>query len=401
MSLNNSSTDDSTTSSFILNRVKFSILLALQIPSFGCSLYLFCQFAARPKFHLTLHNHVVLVLLCNSFLFVTIPVSASEAFFFTSHVRPERNVFCAFWTWIHYSINISNLILMAFACAERHWLVFRLNAMSTKRIRATCHYVPLVICTTYPWFFYFVFIFLYQCEPVYDFNELLCVMPCYFLNLRMANIDTFLNNWMPIFAIPILTGILFIRFLAQKHRMRIKIFQWKRDRKMVLQLLAITSLYVFMWSPLQAVAITNYIWHGGMATQFEIDYLYALPYFIHLLYPFVILFSNSDFTRRTRIATQEQQKTGQLQKMLKTTPMNPCVLERKRSEQVNVSAAYFSSEAISLLHKHLRLFVVFCPFLYSSSFFFMLNRSYLFSCRLVNVPADVFSSEESISSIFK
>jgi hypothetical protein len=291
---------DSPPAPLLLNRIKFGIFLTLQIPSVACSLYLFSQYATRQNLRQSIHNHVIIVLLCSSFVFVTISVSASEAFFFTSYVRPASNMFCAIWTWIHYSTNVGNLILMAFACAQRHWLIFRLNPMHTKRARIVCHYIPIVTCIFYPWLFYFVLIFLYPCEPVYDFTQLLCIMPCYFLNNLIGNIDTFLNNWTPILAIPILSGSLFIRFLVQKRQMHVEIFQWKRDRKMILQLLTITLLYMVMWSPLQAATIYDYICNGGLSSQFEIDYLYTLPYFIHLLYPFVVFFSNAELQWRNR-----------------------------------------------------------------------------------------------------
>jgi hypothetical protein len=295
MSLNVSNSTNYVTSAPLLNRVKFGIFLTLQIPSLACSLYLLSQYATRTKLRQSIHNHVIIVLLCNSFIFVALPVSTSEAFFFTSHVRPASNLFCAFWTWIHYSINISNLILMAFACGERHWLVFRLNAMRSQRIRIVCHYIPIAICMIYPWVFYFVCIFLYPCEPAYDYTQLLCLIPCYFFTTSLANVDTFTNNWVPIFAIPILSGALFIRFLSQKRRMQIEVFRWKRDRKMVSQLLSITTLYFCMWAPLQAATIYDNFIIGGTAPDFVVNYLYTLPYFVHLFYPFVVLFSNSEF----------------------------------------------------------------------------------------------------------
>lgn len=296
----NMSTSNNSTSSVSLNRVKFAIFLTLQIPSLTCSLYLFSQYITRQRLRQSVHNHVVIALLYSSFVFVSIPVSISETFFFTSHVRPESNLFCAFWTWIHYSINIGNLILMAFACGERHWRIFRLNAIQRLRTRPVCHYIPITICIIYPWLCYFVLIFLYPCKPVYDYTQLLCMMPCYFLTKSVGSIDTFLNNWVPIFTIPILSGTLFIRFLVQKRRMQMELFQWKRDRRMVIQLLSITSLYCCMWAPLQVAAVYANMFNGGIAPSFLVDYLGSLPYFVHLLYPFVILVSNPELRQRSR-----------------------------------------------------------------------------------------------------
>ena len=111
MSTNTSSSTDSQTSSGVVNRVKFSVFLSLQIPSVLCSLYLFAQYVIRANLRRSIHYHILIVLLCSSLVFVVIPLSASEAFFYTSTVRPASNLFCSMWIWIHYSINIGNLML--------------------------------------------------------------------------------------------------------------------------------------------------------------------------------------------------------------------------------------------------------------------------------------------------
>lgn len=294
MSSDGSSPTDSATSAQLLNRIKFGVFSAFQIPSVICCLYIFFQYATRRNLHQSIHNHAIIVLLFNSFAFMVIPLSANQAYFITSHVRPASNLFCALWTWIHYSIDISNLILMAFACAERHWLVFRLNPMRNRCKRLAYHYIPISICLIYPWLFYFACIFLHPCEPVYDYTQLLCMMPCYFLTKSVANLDTFLNNWTPIFAIPLLSAALFIRFLNQKRRMRIEVFQWKRDRRMGIQLLSITLLYCLAWGPLQVATVYTNLFTDGMAPPFVVDYLYSLPCFVYLLYPFVLLLSNPE-----------------------------------------------------------------------------------------------------------
>jgi hypothetical protein len=307
MSLNISSSSDSTSSSIFLNRVKFSIFLTFQICSLSCSLYLFSQYATRQNLRQSIYNHITIVLLYINFFFVAIPLSISEAFFFTSHVRPESDLFCAFWTWIHYSADISNLFLMAFACAERHWLLFCFNPLQTQRRRILYLYIPIILCIIYPWLFYFVFIFLYPCEPSYDYTQLLCLIPCYFFSNIVANIDTFTNNWLPIVAIPILCGTLLIRFLLQKRRVQVEIFRWKRDRRMIIQLLSTASLYFLMWAPLQAATVYDNIVLNGATLPFVVDYLYILPYFVHLLYPFVILCSNSEFQCKKGVVVPQEQ----------------------------------------------------------------------------------------------
>ncbi|CAF1348208.1 unnamed protein product [Adineta ricciae] len=117
----------------------------------------------------------------------------------------------------------------------------------------------------------------------------------------MGNVDPTINNWIPIFSIPCLSFSLFLRFLLQKRRMQMNLVDWKRDRKLIRQLLSVTILYVLGWAPLQTAAIYINFYLGGVSPQFVVDYFYILPYFIHLFYPFVILFSHSEFRRRINL----------------------------------------------------------------------------------------------------
>ena len=198
---------------------------------------------------------------------------------------------------------------MAFACGERHWLLFRLNPMHDQRSRLLYHYLPITMCMIYPWLFYFVFLFLYTCESTYDYTQLLCAIPCYFSTSSVANFDTFANNWLPIVAIPVLSGALLIRFLARRRRMLLGVFRWKRDRKMITQLLSIASLYFLMWAPLQAAAVYVEIVLDGAAPEFVVDYLYILPYFVHVFYPFVVLCSYPELRwHRGDVLPQENQQ---------------------------------------------------------------------------------------------
>ena len=306
MSLNTSNSNDATSSLILENQVKFGVFLTLQISSVSCSLYLFLQYIIRPNLRQSVYNQIVIILLCVNFFFVIIPLSASEAFFFTSHVRPESDIFCALWTWIHYCPDICNLFLMAFFCGQRHWLLFRLNPMRSRRNRILYHYVPITVCIIYPCVFYFVLIFLYPCKSTYDYSQLLCSYPCYFNTEIIGNFDTFANNWIPIILIPVLSMALLIRFLFQRRRMRLNMFQWKRDRKMVIQLLSVASLYFFMWAPLQAAVFYSNNVYSRVLAYILVVYLYILPYFVHLLYPFIVLCSYPEFRRHRAVVVPQE-----------------------------------------------------------------------------------------------
>jgi len=276
------------------NRIKFGVLLTLQLLSIPCFLYIFYQFGRQRQIRESFHHHVILLLLFVSFLFVTIALPLTQAYMYTSYVYPANPTFCSFWNWFHYSLNIINLFLMAFASIERNWLIFHPWLVRSKLGKIIFHYCPLLFCLLYPPLFYMRVIFIYQCESYYDYTQLLCTYPCYFYNLNWSNIDLFVNNYTPLIAIPIFCTIIYVRVLIQKRTMKQQIFKWKRDKKMILQLWAVSSLYLAMWMPLELAALINLYWDPNFLIQAQIDYMYLFPYLIHLIYPFIVLLSYSN-----------------------------------------------------------------------------------------------------------
>jgi hypothetical protein len=282
------------TTSFNANRIKVGILLVLQLLSFPCFIWIFYQFARQRRLRQSVHHHVILLLLIVSFLFVTIALPLTEAYMFISYVYPASDIFCSIWTWIHYSLNIINLFLMGFASMERNWLIFHPWLVRNKAGKILFHYCPLLFCLIYPPIFYLGYIFIYQCESYYDYTQLLCTYPCYFYDQRLTNIDLFLNNYTPLFSIPVFCSIIYIRVFIQKRTMKQQAFKWRRDRKMILQLWAISSLYLAMWMPIELTGLINTYWDPSFLLQAQIDYMYLFPYLIHLIYPFIVLLTNQN-----------------------------------------------------------------------------------------------------------
>lgn len=274
------------------NDIRFGILLGLQLVSVPCFLWIFFQFCVKRELRQSHYQHVTFLLLIVSFLFVTIALPLTQAFMYRSYVYPNTDLFCSFWIWIHYSLNITNLFLMAFASIERNWLIFHPRLVQTKQGKILFHYCPLVLCALYPSLFYFGAIFIHQCQAYYDFTVLLCTWPCYFYNLTLGNFDQYFNNYTPLLAIPLFCVIIYVRVLIQKRSMKQQVFKWRRDRKMILQLWSISSLYLAMWMPMQLSVLINTYWDPNFLLQAQIDYMYLFPYLVHLIYPFIVLLTN-------------------------------------------------------------------------------------------------------------
>jgi hypothetical protein len=72
--------------------------------------------------------------------------------------------------------------------------------------------------------------------------------------------------------------------------MRLQIVKWRRDKKLIIQLLAISSLYLAMWMPIELTGLINIYRDPVFLVQAQIGYMYLFPYFIHIIYPFIVLF---------------------------------------------------------------------------------------------------------------
>ena len=277
------------TSSFDGNRAKFVILLVLQFVSLPAYLHVFYRFRQKHQLRESHYHHVILLLLAVSFLFLVVALPLTQAYMYTSRVYPTTNSFCALWNWIHYSLNIVNLFLMAFASIERNWLIFH-PSLTRGTVRKIClHYAPLLFCLVYPPLFYFGAIFLHKCDSIFDYTQLLCVWPCYFNSIRWSIFDIYVNNLTTTCLIPTFCSIIYIRVFIQKRAMKQKAFQWRRDKKMIFQLWAVSSLYLAMWMPLQLLSLINTYIDPSFLIQAQIDYLYLMPYMIPFLYPFIVM----------------------------------------------------------------------------------------------------------------
>lgn len=273
------------------NRIRFWVLFSLQLCSIVCFLFLFRRFVFKRRIEQTIHHHVVVVLIVTSFIFVTSVLSISLAYMYRSYVIPSTHLFCSIWTWFHYSVNIINLFLMGFASIERHWLIFHPSLIQTQSRRIVFHYCPIVFCLVYPPTFYALALFVHQCENDYNFTQLLCTWPCYFYNPNWARVDLFFNNYTPLVTIPLACTSLYIRVFIQKHKLKQQPFKWSRDKKLILQIWAISTLYLAMWMPIQLTGLINTYWDPSFMLQEQIDYMYLFPYLIHIFYPFIVLLS--------------------------------------------------------------------------------------------------------------
>jgi hypothetical protein len=77
---------------------------------------------------------------------------------------------------------------------------------------------------------------------------------------------------------------LILRVINQKRR-RQQIVSWRKQRRMTLQSLGMSSLYLFGWLPTLIIVLMQQLGPPTLSADIQTDYAFDLIYFIYLLLP--------------------------------------------------------------------------------------------------------------------
>lgn len=284
---------------FIPHMLKFWLYLILLIPSLICTLFVLYHLLFVPTLRRSLHNHVIILLLL-TVLFCELTQYPWMLYYHSHNNTWERpHSFCAIWGLIDWAVYMLQLLLFAWATIERHILIFHDKWVSTKTKRLYFHYLPIVIINLY-WFIYYSYIYFYpSCTNTYDSSQMICITVCSFNSFSLHAFDTLFNNIIPTLTIVTFSVALLIRVLHQKQRVRQQI-QWKKHRKMTVQLLSISGLYLFVTAPWAFIILLRMC---GLTASVGASYEMVttfLDYFIVPLFPFVALLSLPELQRKVK-----------------------------------------------------------------------------------------------------
>ncbi|CAF1205843.1 unnamed protein product [Didymodactylos carnosus] len=231
-----------------------------------------------------LHNHVIIAMLIINFIITSTELPITLSFLHHGIVFPATDGFCKFWTFYNFSLQVTSEFLMTFASIERHLLVFHLHLVNGTRLRRIIlHYIPLIFCLSYVWIFYFSTIIVYPyCKNSFSYTVMLCGLPCFEFTIPLGTYDWFADNLTTAALTALFSLLLLLRFVLQQRRMK-RTFKWHRNRKIVLQLITIATLYTIFWTPLSIVALIQIIWIPTFLQDFQTEYLYYFPYVVLIL----------------------------------------------------------------------------------------------------------------------
>ena len=201
--------------------------------------------------------------------------------------------FCQIWGYIDWGLYVTQIILFAWAAVERHILIFHDRWVSTRKKRIFIHYLPLIILLLYCLILYAVVYLFPPCQNYIDYFYIIGINACLYDDTIFSMFDTVVNEVSPIFIVIIASISLLLRVLWQKRSMGQPI-RWRRQRKMTIQLLSISFLYLVLLFPFTLV---DFMLVCGFPVENIVDfrqYALYLQLLMPLFYPFICVLSSSE-----------------------------------------------------------------------------------------------------------
>ena len=155
------------------------------------------------------------------------------------------------------------------------------------------HYVPMAMLVLTAFLYSCGTVLFYPCEEAFDYTLQICGGSCYQFQPFMGIFDTVFTVYAPIGLITLFTGALIIRVLYHKRKMQQK-NRWKKNLRMLTQLLSIVILHFAVWIPPCIIFTISAVAVSLPELQPITEYLGVLILFIYigvLGSPFTSLFA--------------------------------------------------------------------------------------------------------------
>ena len=278
----------------IPHQVRFWFFLIANIISLSCTLFTLYFLLADRTLRRALHNHVIIVLLVLGLIYevTVIPWFLHNEQFDTPWLA-SRN-FCLIWAFLDYGLFSLQVGLFAWATMERHILIFHDRWVSTPKKRFFIHYFPIIGIVGYYVAYYCIVYFVIPCASPFDgFLAGGIYIPCAFDRTVLATWDLMFHQVVPTLIITLFSIGLLVRVVYQKIRVRQPV-QWRKHRKMTLQLCVISIIYIVFNGPWVVVVFAYQCGLSVERAAVGIIYGNFLNYFIIFSFPLVSFLSLSD-----------------------------------------------------------------------------------------------------------
>ena len=283
----------------IPHRVQFWSFLISDVISLSCTFVTLYFLLSDRILRRALNNHVIIVLLVVGLIYelTVIPWSLHNNRFETPWSASPT--FYLFWVFFDYSLFSLQIALFAWATIERHILIFHDRWVSTAKKRFFIHYLPISIIIAYCMVYYSIVYFVIPCQTPFDrFLAGGTYAPCAFDRTVLGTWDLMFHQVFPTLLITCFSLGLVVRVVCQKIRVRQPV-QWRKHRKMTIQLVAISIIYVVLNGPWVVVTFAHQCGLSSEVVMIGVIYGNFLNYFIIFSFPLVTFLSLSEL--RTKL----------------------------------------------------------------------------------------------------
>ena len=295
--------------------VQFWTLLFLEIPSLVCTIFLLYHLLRSRRLRQGMHNHIIIILLV---LTLGIEIFDDPLYIDAYRWGKTQNSFtmvpsiCLMWWFFDYGVYGSINVFLAWGSFSRHILVFhQRQLLGTARQRFFLHYLPLIILSVYLTGFYVGVILFPPCENTFYFDYVGCgLTPCY-TGVSYLSLWDFMFNGITCTFIEATCSIsLLVRVFWQKHRAH-QPMNWRKHRKMAVQLLSVSSLSLTMSFPQSLIVVVRQVGGPGLA-YFAVELNTCIAYLsavVILLLPFVCLAGLSELWPKIWFLNRKRRRT--------------------------------------------------------------------------------------------
>ncbi|CAF3841742.1 unnamed protein product, partial [Rotaria sp. Silwood1] len=139
--------------------------------------------------------------------------------------------------------------IVAWASIQRYILIFHHGWMSTQKKKILLHYIPITTIIIYGIILYMTIDLFLSCDRSYYSTILYCgFSSCAYNSTAYSIFELITGGITNIKIIAICSMILIIRLIKQKHRLNQQL-NWRKHRKMAIQLLSIILLFYIFYLP--------------------------------------------------------------------------------------------------------------------------------------------------------
>ncbi|CAF1272973.1 unnamed protein product [Adineta steineri] len=269
--------------------VRFWIFLVSNILSFICCLFVLYQLLFDSNLRRGLHNHVIIIVLFMCLIWELTDVPWTMSVYLYEVASIQTPTFCMIWKFLDTTLYTTIAKLVGWASVERHILIFHDQWVSTKKKRFFIHYLPLIFIVLYGVVVYGTITPMNNCNrPFYYFIPMCAYSSCVYNSLTFSLYEYVTGGLLCSVLIGFCSIFLVLRVIFQKRHLQQQI-QWRKHRKMILQLLSVSSLFFVLYLPPVILATAYKL---GVPTSVGAQYIaYGrfLSYYIVFLFPFTCL----------------------------------------------------------------------------------------------------------------